>query len=227
MRVMTHRANILLSAFSLCFLVVGCGSPSTADAERVSSPAPSTAGLPQNVSAENRAVAVFAGGCFWCMEKPFDQIPGVIATISGYTGGLVNDPTYELVSGGVTGHYEAVEVTYDKSRITYQQLLDTYWRQVDPFDARGQFCDKGNMYEAVIFPANSEETAAAQASKASVEAQFPGQTITVKILPAKRFWPAEEYHQDYYQKNPIRYAYYRNGCGRDARLRAVWGAPVN
>jgi peptide-methionine (S)-S-oxide reductase len=160
------------------------------------------------------------------MEKPFDQVPGVISTTSGYTGGRVDNPTYELVGTGATGHIEAVQIVYDPARVTYTQLLDTYWQQVDPFDGEGQFCDKGSTYVPAIFAANPAEAAAAEASKAAIATRFSGQTIAVRIIPAKTFWPAEDYHQDYYQKNPVRYAYYRNGCGRDARLRAVWGAPT-
>lgn len=157
------------------------------------------------------------------MEKPFDELPGVISTLSGYTGGRVDNPTYALVGSGGTGHIEGVQVTFDPTRISYAQLLDTYWRQVDPFDGDGQFCDQGETYAPAIFVANPEEQSAAQVSKTAIAAQFPGQTIAVSILPAKKFWPAEDYHQDYYMKNPVRYSYYRNGCGRDARLRAVWG----
>jgi peptide-methionine (S)-S-oxide reductase len=159
------------------------------------------------------------------MEKPFDQIAGVVSTTSGYTGGRVDNPTYEMVGSGGTGHIEAVQVVYDPTRVTYAQLLDTYWKQVDPFDGEGQFCDKGETYTPAIFTASENEQAAAQASKSAISARFPGQTIAVRIVPAKTFWPAEGYHQDYYIKNPVRYAYYRNGCGRDARLRAVWGTP--
>ena len=158
------------------------------------------------------------------MEKPFDQVPGVVSTTSGYTGGRVDNPTYELVGAGGTGHIEAIQIVYDPSRVTYPQLLATYWKQVDPFDGEGQFCDKGDTYVPRIFTANPEQTQAAQASFSTIAARFPGQTIEVKILPAKTFWPAEGYHQDYYLKNPLRYGYYRNACGRDARLRAVWGA---
>jgi peptide-methionine (S)-S-oxide reductase len=156
------------------------------------------------------------------MEKPFDQLPGVIATTSGYTGGTLVNPTYEQVGRGGTGHFEAVQVTYDPARVSYQDLLKTYWRQVDPFDGTGQFCDKGETYRPAIFVANAAEQGAAQASLTEVEKRLGGQ-IAVQVLPAKAFYAAEDYHQDYYKKNPLRYAYYRNGCGRDARLRAVWG----
>ncbi len=211
----------LVSALAISFILAGCGAvvPSTSDAKAKALPA-------QAVATENAATAIFAGGCFWCMERPFDQLPGVISTTSGYTGGRVDNPTYEMVGGGSTGHVEAVQIVYDPSRITYAQLLDTYWKQVDPFDGNGQFCDQGGTYVPEIFVANPSEQSAAETSKATVAAQFPGQSIEVKIVPAKTFWPAEDYHQDYYLKNPVRYAYYRNGCGRDARLRSVWGAPA-
>lgn len=207
-------ALIALSIFALA----GCGTQSPAQADGVtSSAAPKTAPAPSNL-----ATAIFAGGCFWCMEKPFDEIPGVVATTSGYTGGTLANPTYEQVGRGGTGHFEAVKVTYDPTRVSYQKLLDTYWLQVDPFDAFGQFCDKGETYLPAIFYATEDEKKAAETAREVLYARFK-QPIMVQILPAKTFYDAEGYHQDYYQKNPLRYAYYRNGCGRDARLRAVWG----
>ena len=196
----------------------GCGTQSPAQADSV---APKAA-LSPATSPSNLATAIFAGGCFWCMEKPFDEIPGVVATTSGYTGGTLTNPTYEQVGRGGTGHFEAVKITYDPVKVSYQKLLDTYWRQVDPFDAFGQFCDKGETYLPAIFYANDTEKKAAEAAREVLYARFK-KPIVVQILPAKAFYDAEGYHQDYYQKNPLRYAYYRNGCGRDARLRAVWG----
>lgn len=223
--IMTKKNRFIIPALTLCFALIGCGGAASTSPTANASGEPSAVSPP--VAPQNRATAVFAGGCFWCMEKPFDNLQGVISTTSGYSGGLVERPTYELVTQGVTGHYEVVQVEYDKSRVSYQQLLDVYWKQVDPFDARGQFCDKGKSYQAAIFPNGPDETAAAQASKSAVERQFPGQTITVAILPAKAFWLAEDYHQDYYIKNPVRYSYYRTACGRDARLRAIWGDPAS
>jgi peptide-methionine (S)-S-oxide reductase len=219
---MHHMKNLMSLPFGTLFAaaiaVVGCTAtvPTNGDANT----GPSS--MPPAVPAD-AATAIFAGGCFWCMEEPFDEMAGVISTTSGYTGGLVNNPTYELVVGGGTGHIEAVQVVYDPARVTYAQLLQTYWKQVDPFDGAGQFCDKGGTYVARIFAATPEQSVEAQASRVTIEERFPGQSIEVKVVPAKTFWPAEGYHQDYYQKNPIRYGYYRNGCGRDARLRAVWG----
>jgi peptide-methionine (S)-S-oxide reductase len=157
------------------------------------------------------------------MEPPFDGLPGVIATTSGYAGGTTDSPSYREVTAGGTGHVEVVEVRYDPARISYPQLLEVYWRQVDPFDPDGQFCDQGDSYRPAIFALTADQRSAAEASKAAVEARL-GQPVAVRIEPPARFWPAEEYHQDYYQKNPARYRFYRAGCGRDARLRAVWGA---
>ena len=167
-----------------------------------------------------QAKAYFAGGCFWCMESDFQDREGVIDVISGFTGGTLKNPTY---SGNHEGHFEAVEITYDPTVISYQQLLDLYWVSVDPFDNEGQFCDKGFSYRSAIFPSNDEEQALAQASKSAVEAKFPGNTVYTEIRDANAFWPVEEYHQDYYIKNPVRYKFYRWNCGRDQRLEAIWG----
>jgi peptide-methionine (S)-S-oxide reductase len=172
-------------------------------------------------SAETRT-AVFAGGCFWCMEPPFDKTPGVLSTTSGYTGGSVSEPTYRQVSSGSTGHAEVVKVEYDSTKVSYETLLQVFWRNVDPFDASGQFCDKGSQYRSAIFVATPEEKAAAQASLEAVKKQF-GKAVATGIEPAATFWPAEGYHQDYYKKNTSKYEFYRLGCRRDARLAQVWG----
>jgi methionine-S-sulfoxide reductase len=168
------------------------------------------------------ATAIFAGGCFWCTEADFDKVPGVIATISGYTGGRTPNPTYEQVSSDTTGHYEAVRVVYDPKRVSYAQLLERFWPTIDPTDAGGQFCDRGSSYRSAIF-VTPEQRAAAEASKAKLAKSgvLPGPVAT-EILPAAPFYPAESYHQDYYKKNPIRYRFYRLNCGRDARLDKVW-----
>lgn len=166
--------------------------------------------------------AIFAAGCFWCVEPPFDKLPGVVSTTSGYTDGTVANPTYQLVSGGRTGHTEAVRVVYDPTKVTYEKLLETYWRNVDPFDAGGQFCDRGAPYRPGVYTQGPEQAKLAQASKAAVAARFQ-KPIAVEIKPATTFYEAEDYHQDYYQKNPVRYRFYRLNCGRDARLEAVWG----
>ncbi len=171
------------------------------------------------------AVATFAGGCFWCMEPPYDKLDGVIATTSGYTGGTKQNPTYEEVSGGRTGHFEALQVRYDPKKVSYEKLLEVFWRNIDPTDEYGQFCDKGAQYRSAIFYHDEEQQQLAGQSKSALEASKPfKEPVVTEILPAAQFYPAEEYHQDYYQKNPVRYKFYRGGCGRDRRLEAVWGS---
>jgi peptide-methionine (S)-S-oxide reductase len=166
--------------------------------------------------------AAFAGGCFWCMVHPFEELPGVTAVVSGYAGGTVQNPTYHQVSAGGTGHRESVQITYDPQRIGYRELLYVFWRNIDPFDTGGQFCDRAEQYTSAIFVADEEQRRQAEASKQELEERFH-RPIATAILSAGPFWRAEEYHQDYWKKNPIRYQYYRLGCGRDARLHAVWG----
>lgn len=175
-----------------------------------------------NVVAQTKE-AVFAGGCFWCLEGPFDDLPGVMETQSGYTGGHVPNPTYEQVSSGTSGHLEAMRVVYDPERIDFEKLLDVFWRNIDPTDPGGQFCDRGPQYRSAIFVADEAEEAAARASKARI-AESRGFTVATEILPRTEFYAAEEYHQDYYRKNPLRYRFYRQGCGRDMRLKQLWGA---
>ena len=173
--------------------------------------------------------AIFAGGCFWCMEPPFEKLDGVLAVTAGYTGGSVVNPTYEQVSGGGTGHAEAVLVTFDPAKIGYPQLLDTFWRNIDPTDGSGQFVDRGDQYRSAIFYVDEEQRLLAEASKRALEASgrfagvFSSGRIVTEITPAGPFYPAEEYHQDYYLKNPLRYQYYRWGSGRDQFLNKVWG----
>jgi peptide-methionine (S)-S-oxide reductase len=171
---------------------------------------------------EGMKAVTLAGGCFWCVESDFDHVPGVVETISGYTGGTADNPTYSQVSAGGTGHYEAVRIVYDPQKVTYDQLLDVFWRSVDPTDAGGQFCDRGESYRTAVFVATPEERQAAEASKAEAEKAL-GRPIVTPILDAGAFWPAEGYHQNYYVENPLRYNYYRWGCGRDARLTELWG----
>ena len=166
--------------------------------------------------------AIFAGGCFWCVEADFDKVPGVKSTTSGYTGGQIANPTYEQVSAGGTGHVEAVQVVYDPAVVTYEALVEHFWRTIDPFNARGQFCDIGESYRPVIFAANEQQRLAATRSRDRLQTQFK-QKIVVEIAPAVAFYPAEGYHQDYYTKNPVRYRFYRWNCGRDSRLASIWG----
>ncbi len=179
---------------------------------------------PARAPAAATAKATFAGGCFWCVEADFDKLPGVISTTSGYTGGTVANPSYEQVSGKGTGHAEAVEIVYDPARVSYAQLLDTYWRSIDPTTRDRQFCDVGSPYRTAIFTHGPEQAAAAMASLAALSRSKPfKEPIVTTIQPAGPFYPAEAYHQDYHQKNPIRYRYYRSSCGRDARLAELWG----
>lgn len=175
------------------------------------------------VAEDNLATATFAGGCFWCMEKPFDALEGVVSTISGYTGGTVENPSYEQVSAGGTGHVEAVQITYDPAQIDYDDLLSVFWQNVDPLDNRGQFCDKGNQYRAKIFVQTEQERQLAEESKQALASRFGNQPIATTIEPAQAFYAAEDYHQDYYLKHPVRYNFYRTACGRDKRLSEVWG----
>ena len=167
--------------------------------------------------------AIFAGGCFWCMESDFEKLEGVTNVISGFTGGTVKNPTYR---GNHAGHYEAVEITYDPAKVSYQDLLDHFWVNIDPFDDKGQFCDKGHEYLSAIFVKNEAEKLLAEQSRKKVVEQFPKQKVVTPILDASTFWPIkgkESYHQDYYKNNPIRYRFYRFNCGRDQRLKEIWG----
>lgn len=188
-------------------------------------------GLPHADAAESgvttddqAATAIFAGGCFWCMESDFDKVPGVLSTTSGYTGGSLANPTYEQVSAGRSGHVEALLVRFDPTQTSYAQLLDAYWPNIDPLTATGQFCDIGSQYRSAIFYRTPEQQRLAEGSKVALQAsgRFTKPIVT-EILPAGTFYPAEEYHQDYYRKNPLRYFYYRTTCGRDARLEELWG----
>ena len=177
-----------------------------------------------SVAAPTTAKATFAGGCFWCVEADFDKIDGVISTTSGYIGGTVANPTYEQVSAKSTGHAEAVEIVYDPRKVTYDRLLEYFWRTTDPTAKDRQFCDAGTPYRHAIFAHGAEQLAAAKASLAALEKTKPfREPIVTEVLLAPTFYPAEDYHQDYYKKNPVRYKYYRNGCGRDARLKQLWG----
>jgi len=203
--------KLLIALFALGWL----GISSQANAQ-TAKPAPKPA----------TAKATFAGGCFWCMEPPYDKLPGVISTISGYMGGKTKNPTYEAVTTGMTGHTEVVQVEYDPSKVTYAQLLEVFWRNIDPTQRDAQFCDHGSQYRTAIFYHDEEQKKLAEGSKAAVSKNkpFKGDIVT-EVAAAPEFYRAEEYHQDFYKKNPQRYKLYRTGCGRDARLVALWGKP--
>lgn len=203
-----HPLRVLLGALLLVFVVAATShAESTADSRPV-------------------AKATFAGGCFWCMEAPFDKLSGVLSTTSGYTGGHKQDPTYKEVTAGGTGHAEAVEIVYDPAHISYAKLLEVFWRNIDPTTPNRQFCDQGTQYRSAIFYHDETQKRLAEASKQALEAskQFSVPIVTA-IVPATVFYPAEDYHQNYYQTNPLRYKFYRRNCGRDQRLRELWGDP--
>lgn len=180
-----------------------------------------------DAASSSKAVAVLAGGCFWCVEHDFRELPGVIEAVSGYAGGSRANPTYENYhdtdAQNLVPHVEVAQITYDPTKLSYEHLLDFYFRHIDPTDGGGQFCDRGPAYRPVVFTMTDEERATAEAKKASV-AELIGRPVAVEIAPAAKFWPAEDYHQDYADKNPLRYKYYRYRCGRDARIREVWSA---
>lgn len=178
----------------------------------------------QNGENGDTAEALFAGGCFWCMQPPYDELEGVQDTIVGFSGGHVTDPSYKQVTSGGTGHRESIKVIYDPQQVSYQKLLDVFWRNIDPLDEGGQFCDRGDHYRAAIFPMNDQQKELAMASRKAINdsGRFD-QTVETDILTAKNFYPAEEYHQDYYKKNPLRYKFYTRSCGRYSRLEELWG----
>lgn len=211
----TWRHRLLASSIiALGGLLAAC--------EPTAAQAPQPQATQQTVA--NPGVAIFAGGCFWCTESDFDKMPGVIETTSGYIGGHVENPTYEQVSAGNSGHIEAVRVRFDSSKTSYAQLVEAFWPTIDPVTANAQFCDRGPQYRSAIFYSNAEEQQLAEASKTALDksGRLPAPVVT-EILAASTFYPAEDYHQDYYQRNPLRYNYYRNGCGRDQRLEQLWG----
>jgi peptide-methionine (S)-S-oxide reductase len=215
MKTITYRLRAHVGTLALVLLMAtmsACAGPAS------DAPAPASAGA-------NTEVAIFAGGCFWCMEPPFDKVDGVISTTSGYTGGKLPSPSYEQVSAGGTGHAESVKVVFDPARVSYRQLLDVYWHNVDPFVIDQQFCDHGDQYRTAIFTTGPEQLRLAEESKRELEASGKfSQPIVTQIVPASTFYPAEGYHQDYYLKNPVRYKFYRYNCGRDARLEQIWGS---
>ena len=171
------------------------------------------------------AKATFAGGCFWCMEEVYEPIPGVISAVSGYMGGKTKNPTYESISTGTTGHAEVVQIEYDPSKVSFEKLLQAFWLNIDPTQSNGQFCDNGTQYRSAVFYHDDAQKKAAEASKAQVEKTKPFKgAIVTEIVAAGEFTRAEEYHQDYYKKNPVKYKFYKSGCGREARLQSLWGA---
>lgn len=178
----------------------------------------------QRAAPAQTATAIFAGGCFWCVEADFEKLPGVLAAESGYTGGSTANPTYEQVSAGGTGHAEAVRITYDPDKVGYPALLDFFWHHIDPTVKNRQFCDVGNQYRSAIFYESDAQRTAAESSRAALLKAGRIKEIQTEIVAAARFYPAEEYHQDYYKKNPIRYKFYRTSCGRDRRIAEVWGS---
>lgn len=182
--------------------------------------------LTSQAAQDDAALAIFAGGCFWCSEADFDKVPGVLQTTSGYIGGTIENPTYEEVSSGRSGHSEAVLVRFDPRQTSYAKLLEAFWPSIDPLNGNGQFCDNGPQYRSAIFYLNAEQQQLAEASKAALAAsgRFQ-QAIATELRAATTFYPAEDYHQDYHSKNPLRYTYYRHGCGRDQRLQQLWGTP--
>ena len=210
-----HRIAMAFALVAVGWAVLAqTGAHKPAAASALSAPVP--AGM---------ARATFAGGCFWCVESDFDKVPGVVSTTSGYTGGQVENPTYEQVSAKHTGHAESVEVIFDPKKVSYEQLLAHYWHTIDPTTRDRQFCDGGSPYRTAIFTHGEEQMRAALASRAALEKTKPfKEPIVTEIVAAGPFYPAEEYHQDYYQKNPVRYKFYRTSCGRDARLKQLWGA---
>lgn len=202
-----HIKSILLMVSVFIFLGIFSGTH-----------AENTTQLPKTTN------AIFAGGCFWCMEPPFDKLEGVISTTSGYTGGRTKNPSYKQVSSETTGHYEAVKITYDPSKIDYTTLLNVFWHNIDPLDGNGQFCDKGESYRTAIFYLNDEQKKLAEESKNQlISSGYFKNDVVTEIIAAQTFYPAEDYHQNYYQKSPLRYKYYRFACKRDQRLKDLWG----
>ena len=207
-----------LAALASVVAVTLAVAASVANSQNASTSAPA-AGPPGG-----SAKATFAGGCFWCVEADFDKVPGVISTTSGYIGGSVANPSYEQVSAKTTGHAEAVEIVFDPAKVSYEQLVEKFWRTIDPTTKDRQFCDAGSPYRTAIYTHGPQQAAAAQASKAALEKSKPFKApVVTTIEAAGTFYPAEGYHQDYYKKNPVRYNYYRSACGRDARLKELWG----
>jgi peptide-methionine (S)-S-oxide reductase len=212
----------MMSRFISVAMLVLAGCSCSGSAQPSSGQTPTSPAAPNAPLATGQAEAIFAGGCFWCMEQPFEVLDGVASVTSGYTGGEVDDPSYEQVSSGDTGHAEAVRIVYDPARVSYERLLEVFFHNVDPTDAGGQFCDRGNQYRTGIFAVGPEQLRLAREAKAEAERTL-GQRIVTEIVAAGPFYAAEDYHQDFYRTNPVRYRSYRLGCGRDRRLEELWG----
>ena len=218
-----NRSRRLVPTASTRRLLVAATCWCASAVSMAQAPAPMAPATPQ-AGAATTAKAVFAGGCFWCVESDFDKVAGVISTTSGYTGGSVPNPTYEQVSAKHTGHAEAVEIVYDPRKVSYEKLVEHFWRTIDPTTKDRQFCDAGSPYRSAIFAQGPEQLRIAQASKAALEKTKPFKApVVTEVETGGAFYPAEGYHQDYYLKNPVRYKYYRSNCGRDARLKELWG----
>jgi peptide-methionine (S)-S-oxide reductase len=207
------KSKFAIAAFVAAF--AGCGSDHQPKVPEAAVQPPAAAGAVTET-------AIVAGGCFWCTEADFEKVPGVKSAVSGYVGGSTPDPTYEQVSAGGTGHYEAVSISYDPDRVSYAQLIDYYFRTVDPLDPEGQFCDKGQSYRTAIFPLDAEQAKIAEKEKGEAAKTLSAE-IATRVIPASTFYAAEDYHQDYYKKNKLKYNFYRSRCGRDARLAELWG----
>jgi peptide-methionine (S)-S-oxide reductase len=212
---MTRAARVLSGAVIALAMLATCGTAAADD--------PTGGGSTRAVQ-DATATAIFAGGCFWCVEEAFDKVDGVIETTSGYTGGDEKNPTYEQVSSGRTGHIEAVRVTYDPAKVSYEALLQAFWRNIDPLDGGGQFCDRGAQYRSAVFYLTPDQQEMAERSRQQVAAHL-GRPIATTIEPAQPFYVAESYHQDYYRRNQVRYRFYKWNCGRAQRLQQVWGDP--
>ena len=219
------RVNLLLGV-SLFLVVAGCGvlpGSATAEDEPIPSPAAHPAdGYAPGATEGTLGVAVFAGGCFWCVESDFEDVEGVVSVLSGYTGGVRTHPTYREVSAKKTEHIEAVRILFQPDVVSYEALVERFWRTIDPFQTDGQFCDRGKPYYSALFVADDTQRGLAEATRAKVAKRFD-RTVATQIIPAAIFWPAEDYHQDFYRKNPGHYKKYRKGCGRDRRLKELWG----
>jgi len=215
------RCALLLGTM---WLAAACSASTDASSQQTATAAETRVAQAAKETPARKATAVFAGGCFWCMEKPFDDLAGVIDTVSGYAGGSVTNPTYRQVTAGGTGHFEVVQVTYDPAAVSFEELLNVFWVNVDPLDDGGQFCDRGASYKTAVFVQNESQRAKALASKAAQAKHFnqPIATVVQELAEAD-FYPAEGYHQNYYLENPLRYQFYRSSCGRDARLTELWG----